>query len=52
MTDKKQAQRPTQTEENKSILIFGIVRVIDKFGPLIDKNGFRLFKTDAMLPGV
>ena len=45
VTNQKQSQRSTQTEENKTVFVVRVVRVVDQFGSLIHKNRFRLFKT-------
>ena len=49
MTNNQQSQRTTQAQKNKTVLIVGVIRVIDQLGSLIDENRFGLFKTDPVL---
>lgn len=39
----------TQTEQNETFLVFGMIRIVDEFGVFIVKNGLRFFEAHAML---
>jgi hypothetical protein len=49
VADKQQSQRAAQTKKDKAIFFFGVIRIVDQLGSLVDKYGSSLFEADAVL---
>jgi len=49
VADKQQSQGAAQTKKDKAIFFFGVIRIVDQLGSLIDKHGSSLFEADAVL---
>jgi hypothetical protein len=49
MANNKDARSCAQAEQDESVFINGMIRVIDQEGIFIDENGLGFLKRDAML---
>ena len=52
VADHEQSQAAAQTEQDKSVLFFGVVRVVDEFRILIGEDGLRIIEAHAALAQV
>jgi hypothetical protein len=48
----QQPKAATQAEEQKALLFFRVVRVVDKACALVRKHSLRIFEGDTVLPAV
>jgi len=49
VADHQQSQAAAQAEQHKSVLVLGVIRVVDELGILIRKDGLSVFEADPVL---
>ena len=52
MADNRTSGLQTVAQKNETILILGVIGIIDQAGALVQKRGFGLLKRDAVLDQV
>ncbi len=52
MDHDEETQSLAQTEENESIFLFGVVRVVDQERALVREDRLRVFERDLVLPKI
>jgi hypothetical protein len=49
VTNQQQSQRTADAKQNKALLIFRVIRVVNQLGALINENGSGFVKADTVL---